>query len=103
MGDNHNLEIDARLYRNHLTDQKHEENPPDGTVGAELAGARLDQALASLFRTFRAAACRPGPARAGSASTASSVGPRDKVEIGDRVRLRAVTRIRSPVCRRTSR
>jgi 23S rRNA pseudouridine1911/1915/1917 synthase len=73
-----------------LTDQKHEETLLDGTVGAELAGARLDLALASLFPDFSRSRLQAWTREGRVSVNGQQRRPRDKVEIGDRVRLRAV-------------
>ena len=74
-----------------MTDQKHEETLLDGTVGAELAGARLDLALASLFPDFSRSRLQAWTREGRVSVNGEQRRPRDKVEIGDRVRLRAVT------------
>jgi 23S rRNA pseudouridine1911/1915/1917 synthase len=73
-----------------LTDQKHEQILLEGTVGAELAGCRLDQALAQLFPDYSRSRLQAWT-RAGRVSVnGEQRRPRDKVEIGDRLQLRAV-------------
>jgi 23S rRNA pseudouridine1911/1915/1917 synthase len=73
-----------------LSNPHQEERLLEGTVGADLAGARLDQALASLFpdysRSRLQAWTREGRVRVNGEQRR----PRDKVEAGDRLQLRAV-------------
>ena len=73
-----------------MTDQKHDETLLQATVGADLAGTRLDQALASLFPDYSRSRLQTWT-RAGRVSVnGEQWRPRDKVSMGDRLQLRAV-------------
>ncbi len=73
-----------------MADQEHEEVVLKATVGADLAGARLDQALARLFpdysRSRLQAWTRDGRVRVNG----EQLRPRDKVDFGDRLLVQAV-------------
>jgi len=73
-----------------LSDQNAEECVLEATVAADLAGVRLDQALASLFPDYSRSRLQAWTREGRVSVNGSQRRPRDKVEVGDRLRLRAV-------------
>ena len=73
-----------------MIDQNQEEILLEAVVGPELAGVRLDQALASLFTDYSRSRLQ-GWVREGRVSVnGEQRRPRDKVALHDRLQLRAV-------------
>ncbi|WP_334223775.1 23S rRNA pseudouridine(1911/1915/1917) synthase RluD [Thiosocius teredinicola] len=73
-----------------MTDQNHDENLLENTVGPDLAGARLDQALATLFPDFSRSRLQAWT-RDGRVLVNGEVRrPRDKVASGDRLQVRTL-------------
>jgi len=73
-----------------LADQKQEETLLEATVGPDLAGARLDQALASLFSDYSRSRLQAWTREGRVSVNGEQRRPRDKVAIDDRLQLRAV-------------
>jgi len=73
-----------------LTDQKREETLLEATVGADLAGARLDQALAQLFPDYSRSRLQAWTREGRVSVNGEPRRTRDKVEAGDRLQLRAI-------------
>ena len=65
-----------------LTDQKQDENLLQAMVGADLAGARLDQALASLFPDYSRSRLQVWTREGRVSVNGVQRRPRDKVAIG---------------------
>jgi 23S rRNA pseudouridine1911/1915/1917 synthase len=72
-----------------LTDQKHHEILLQATVGAELAEARLDQALASLFPDYSRSRLQAWTREGRVLVNGERRRPRDKVAVGDSLQLSA--------------
>ena len=75
-----------------MTDQKHAETLLEGTVDAAHAGVRLDQALAGLFPDYSRSRLQAWIREGRVSVNGEPRRPRDKVEAGDRLLLRAVHR-----------
>ncbi|MGB5613724.1 MAG: 23S rRNA pseudouridine(1911/1915/1917) synthase RluD [Sedimenticolaceae bacterium] len=73
-----------------MTYQKQDEIALEARVGAELAGARLDQALASLFPDYSRSRLQSWTREGLVSVNGAQRRPRDKVEVGDLLQLRAV-------------
>jgi 23S rRNA pseudouridine1911/1915/1917 synthase len=73
-----------------LTDQKQDEHLLQAMVGADLAGARLDQALASLFPDYSRSRLQVWTREGRVSVNGLQRRPRDKVAMGDRLQIRAV-------------
>ena len=73
-----------------MTDQKREETLLEATVGADLAGARLDQALAQLFPDYSRSRLQAWTREGRVSVNGEPRRTRDKVEAGDRLQLRAI-------------
>jgi len=86
----HILKLDRDYTGSILTDQKHDETLLQATVGADLAGLRLDQALASLFPDYSRSRLQTWTREGRVSVNGEQWRPRDKVSMGDRLQLRAV-------------
>jgi 23S rRNA pseudouridine1911/1915/1917 synthase len=73
-----------------VVDQDHEETLLEAVVGPALAGARLDQALASLFADYSRSRLQTWVREGRVSVNGEQRRPRDKVDLHDRLRLRAV-------------
>lgn len=73
-----------------MTYQKQEETLLEATVGADLAGARLDQALASLFPDYSRSRLQAWTREGRVSVNGEQRRPRDKVAMDDLLQLRAV-------------
>ena len=73
-----------------MTDQIKGEQLLEATVSAELAGARLDQALAGLFPDYSRSRLQAWTREGRVSVNGEQRRPRDRVELGDRLQLRAV-------------
>jgi len=73
-----------------LADQKHEEHEMEASVGADLAGARLDQALAALFPDYSRSRLQAWTREGRVSVNGEQRRPRDKVALGDTLRVRAL-------------
>ncbi len=73
-----------------LADQDHNEQVLEATVGSELAGGRLDQALASLFPDYSRSRLQVWVREGRVRVNGELRRPRDKVVSGDLLELRAV-------------
>ncbi len=73
-----------------MTDQKQDENLLQAMVGADLAGARLDQALASLFPDYSRSRLQVWTREGRVSVNGRQRRPRDKVAMGDRLQILAV-------------
>ena len=90
MGDNPRSLIGQQLYRKQLDGSETGRNPAEARVGAELAGARLDQALASLFPDYSRSRLQAWTREGRVSVNGAQRRPRDKVAVGDLLQLRAV-------------
>lgn len=73
-----------------MADQKHEDHQLEASVGADLAGARLDQALAALFGDYSRSRLQTWTREGRVTVNGEPRRPRDKVNLGDRLVVRAV-------------
>jgi 23S rRNA pseudouridine1911/1915/1917 synthase len=73
-----------------LSDQNQHERRLEATVDAGLAGARLDQALASLFPDYSRSRLQAWTREGRVSVNGEQRRPRDRVEFGDRLALRAL-------------
>jgi len=73
-----------------LAHQRQHESLLEATVGTDLAGVRLDQALASLFPDYSRSRLQAWTREGRVSVNGEQRRPRDKVEPGDRLQLRAV-------------
>lgn len=73
-----------------MTDQKPHEQLLEASVGAELAGDRLDQALAALFPDYSRSRLQAWTRDGRVSVNGEQRRPRDKVSLGDRLAVRAV-------------
>ena len=74
-----------------MADQKQEETLLEATVGPDLAGARLDKALASLFSDYSRSRLQAWTREGRVSVNGEQRRPRDKVAIDDQLQLRAVS------------
>jgi len=79
-----------------VVDQNHEETLLEAVVGPTLAGARLDQALASLFADYSRSRLQTWVREGRVSVNGEQRRPRDKVDLHDRLRLRAVVEDQVP-------
>ncbi|MGB5465732.1 MAG: 23S rRNA pseudouridine(1911/1915/1917) synthase RluD [Sedimenticolaceae bacterium] len=79
-----------------VVDQDHEETLLEAVVGPMLAGARLDQALASLFADYSRSRLQAWVREGRVSVNGEQRRPRDKVDLHDRLRLRAVVEDQVP-------
>ena len=73
-----------------MIDQTHVETQLEGVITEELAGMRLDQALASLFPDYSRSRLQTWTREGRVRVNDEQRRPRDKVSLGDRLRLTAV-------------
>ena len=73
-----------------MAHQRQHESLLEATVGTDLAGVRLDQALASLFPDYSRSRLQAWTREGRVSVNGEQRRPRDKVEPGDRLQLRAV-------------
>lgn len=73
-----------------MSDQNQDENLLESTVEADLAGARLDQALATLFPDYSRSRLQAWTREGRVLVNGEARRPRDKVALGDRLALRVV-------------
>jgi len=91
MGDNpHSVKSDADYTESAVADQKSQECLLEATVAADQAGARLDQALASLFPDYSRSRLQAWTREGRVSVNGAQRRPRDRVELGDHLQLRAV-------------
>lgn len=74
-----------------MTHQIPDESPLEAEVGPDLAGARLDQALAALFPDYSRSRLQTWTRDGRVEVNGEQRRPRDKVALGDRLRLHAVS------------
>ena len=74
-----------------MSDQKQAETVLSATVDADLAGVRLDQALAGLFPDYSRSRLQAWTREGRVTVNGEPRRPRDKVVLGDRLTLRAVS------------
>jgi 23S rRNA pseudouridine1911/1915/1917 synthase len=91
MGDNpHSVKSDADYTESAVADQKSQECLLEATVAADQAGSRLDQALASLFPDYSRSRLQAWTREGRVTVNGAQRRPRDRVELGDHLQLRAV-------------
>lgn len=73
-----------------MTDQNQQQIVLDGVIEADLAGKRLDQALAVLFSDYSRSRLQSWTREGRVSVNGEQRRPRDKVLLGDQVRLHAV-------------
>ena len=73
-----------------MTDQKQEETLLEARVGIDLAGTRLDQALARLFPDYSRSRLQAWTHEGRVSVNGEQRRPRDKVSVDDRLQLRVV-------------
>jgi 23S rRNA pseudouridine1911/1915/1917 synthase len=73
-----------------LSDQSHRETLLEASVDAGLAGVRLDQALAALFPDYSRSRLQAWTREGRVSVNGEARRPRDRVEFGDRLALRAL-------------
>lgn len=73
-----------------MAHQKQQEHLLEATVGVDLAGARLDQALARLFPDYSRSRLQTWTREGRVSVNGEQRRPRDTVDFGDRLQLRAV-------------
>ena len=74
----------------HNDDEQDREQLHQAEIGPELAGKRLDQALAGLFGEFSRSRLQAWTREGRVRVNGAELRPRDKVSLGDRVELRAL-------------
>ena len=84
------MKSDADYTESAVADQKSQECLLEATVAADQAGARLDQALASLFPDYSRSRLQAWTREGRVSVNGAQRRPRDRVELGDHLQLRAI-------------
>ena len=91
IGDNlHSMKLDSDYTESAVADQEPQQSSLEATVTAEQAGMRLDQALARLFPDYSRSRLQAWTREGRVSVNGEQRRPRDRVERGDHLRLRAV-------------
>lgn len=91
IGDNlHSVKLDSDYTESAVADQDPQQSPLEATVTAEQAGMRLDQALARLFPDYSRSRLQAWTREGRVSVNGEQRRPRDRVEPGDHLQLRAV-------------